>query len=190
VCCGTKRLTEIRCPSGCAYLASAREHPAAAVARQQQRDMSVLLPGVRDLDDRQSQLFLLLAQDLVRYQAPEFQRLLDEDILEAATAMAATFETAARGVIYDHRPPSLAAQRLTTALTTRLAEAARNGASAFERDAAVVLRRIEEMVRALRAIEPSNERACLDLLGRVLRSRGDTAATPAAPSPAESLILP
>src|SRR4029079_6022625 len=27
VCCGTKRLVEIQCPSDCAYLATAREHP-------------------------------------------------------------------------------------------------------------------------------------------------------------------
>ncbi len=29
VCCGTKRLTQIPCPSDCVYLASAREHPPA-----------------------------------------------------------------------------------------------------------------------------------------------------------------
>src|SRR5262245_27935296 len=42
VCCGTKRLVEIRCPSDCSYLASAREHPAAVVVRQQQHDFDQL----------------------------------------------------------------------------------------------------------------------------------------------------
>ena len=40
ICCGTKRLVEIQCPSNCAYLASAREHPAAVVRRQQERDVA------------------------------------------------------------------------------------------------------------------------------------------------------
>ena len=65
---------------------------------------------------------------------------------EAAAALAATFETAARGVIYEHRPASLPAERLATALKPVLAEAGKGSASAFERDAAVVLRRLEEAV--------------------------------------------
>ena len=32
VCCGTKRLVEIRCPATCGYLQSARVHPAASRA--------------------------------------------------------------------------------------------------------------------------------------------------------------
>ena len=43
VCCATKRLVEINCPSECPHLASAREHPAAAVRRRQERDVAVLM---------------------------------------------------------------------------------------------------------------------------------------------------
>ena len=104
VCCGTKRLVEIACPSDCAYLASAREHPAAATLRQHQHDVALLVRFVRDLNERQSQLFFLLATFLLRYNPPELQPLIDEDIAEAAAALAATFETASRGVIYEHQP--------------------------------------------------------------------------------------
>jgi hypothetical protein len=190
VCCGTKRLTEIRCPSECTYLASAREHPPAAFLRQRQRDMGVLLHGLRDLDDRQSQLFFSLTQELVQYEVPELQRLLDDDVAEAAGAMAATFETAARGVIYDHQPASLPAQRLATALAGRLADSRRTAGSAFDRDAAVVLRRIEETARALRTAEPSNARSFLDLLGRALRDPALAGTAPEAQPRSESLILP
>ncbi|SVD73437.1 uncharacterized protein METZ01_LOCUS426291, partial [marine metagenome] len=39
VCCGTKRLVEINCPSDCGYLASSKAHPPAVVQRQQERDI-------------------------------------------------------------------------------------------------------------------------------------------------------
>ena len=32
---------------------------------------------------------------------------IDDDVAEATAAMAATYETAARGVLYEHRPQSL-----------------------------------------------------------------------------------
>src|SRR6185436_15038482 len=101
VCCGTKRLTQIQCPSDCAYLATAREHPPAAAVRQQQRDLGLLVQFMRDFNQRQSQLFFLIATFLARYEAPEFQPLIDDDVGEAAAALASTFETAARGVIYE-----------------------------------------------------------------------------------------
>jgi hypothetical protein len=168
VCCGTKRLVQIQCPSDCTWLASAREHPAAVVVRQQQRDVGLLLQFLRDFGQRQSQLFLLVGTVLVRYEPPELQAVIDDDVAEAAAAMAATYETGARGVIYEHRPASLQAERLASALKPVLAAAGKGAGSAFERDAAVVLRRVEEAVRDVRARDQQNRRAFLDLLGRVL----------------------
>ena len=110
VCCGTKRLTQIQCPDDCGYLAVAREHPPAATARQQQLDVELLLQFVRDFSQRQSQLFAMTLTFLVRYQPPELQPLNDDDVLDAAAALAATFETASRGVIYEHRPASAPAR--------------------------------------------------------------------------------
>jgi hypothetical protein len=168
VCCGTKRLVQIRCPSDCAWLASAREHPPAAVVRQQQRDVALLLPLMRDLSERQSQLFFLLSTFIARYEPPELQPLLDDDVVESASALAATFETASRGVIYEHRPASLSGDRLMTALKTVLAEAGRGLGSAFERDAISVLRLMATAATEIRSLEPANRHAFLDLLGRVI----------------------
>src|SRR3981189_2749473 len=122
VCCGTKRLVQIACPADCAWLASAREHPPAVAVRQQQRDVGVLLQVIRDFSERQSQLFLLISTFLVRYEAPELQPLIDDDVAEAMAALAATFETSARGVIYEHRPGSLPAERLVGGLKQLLVE--------------------------------------------------------------------
>src|SRR5262245_52129795 len=71
ICCGTKRLTEIQCPSDCVYLAAAREHPAAVLVRQQQRDFGVVMQFARDLNDRQARLFVLIARFLTTYRPPE-----------------------------------------------------------------------------------------------------------------------
>jgi hypothetical protein len=168
VCCGTKRLVQIRCPSDCAWLATAREHPPASIVRQQQRDIGLLVQFMRDLSERQSKLFFLITAFLARYRAPELQTPIDEDVAEAMGALAATFETASRGLIYDHRPASVLAERLTTALKPVLAEAGKGAGSSFERDAAVVLRRLEEAVRDVRALEAGNREAFLDLLRRVI----------------------
>jgi hypothetical protein len=159
---------EIQCPADCSYLAAAREHPSAAAVRQQQRDVDLLVQCMRDLSERQSQLFFLISTFLQRYEPPELAPLIDEDVADAAAALAGTFETAARGVIYEHRPTALTADRLATALRPVLAEAGKQAGSAFDRDAAVVLRRIEEAARALKAEDPSNRRAYLDVLGRAL----------------------
>ena len=198
MCCGTKRLVQIRCPADCAYLASAREHPAAATVRRQQRDIGFVTQFVRDFSERQSRLFLLItgfvvegdrlaregdkfARD-VREPVPVLDSLIDDDVAEAAAALAATFETASRGVIYEHRPASLPAERLMAALKPLLAEAAKSQGASFERDAAVVLRRIEEAARHVRAQDPENHRAFLDLIGRVVVRRPDALDTEGHPS--------
>ena len=176
VCCGTKRLVEIRCPSDCGYLATAREHPPAATVRQQQSDMSRLLPAIRDLSDRQSRLFLLLATDIARYQPEALQPLFDADAEEAVASLASTYETAVRGVIYEHRPASLPAQRLAVALNTRLKEVG-GSIAGFDRDAAVVLRRLEAAARAPSGTQ--DRRVFLELLGRVMAASSGQDAGPA-----------
>jgi len=193
VCCGTKRLTQIPCPSDCPWLATAREHPAAAVVRQRQRDVALLMRAVRDFSERQSQLFLLVSTFLVKYEAPELQAIVDSDVLEGLAALASTYETSARGVIYEHRPASLPAERLVNLLKPILVQAGEGGGSAFERDAAVVLRRAEETAREARNADPPNRRAFLDFLLRVIARRPEAegeAGQPPAPEERSRLILP
>jgi len=190
VCCGTKRLTVIQCPSDCVYLASAREHPPAAVVRRQEQDVDRLVQFLHDLNTRQSQLFFLIGSFVARYKSPELHPLIDDDVAEAAAALAATFETAARGLIYDHRPASLPADRLATGIKALLAEAAGNGGSAFDRDAGVVLRRVERAAREVRKSEPANRSAFLDLLGRMIRTPEESPSDRTAAPERSRLIVP
>ena len=189
MCCGTKRLVEIQCPGDCPWLAGAREHPPAVVVRQHQRDVGALMEFLRDFNRRQSQLFLMISTFLVRYEAPVLQPLIDEDIVEGMGALAGTFETASRGVIYEHRPESMAAERLASALKPILSEAGQGAGSAFERDAAVVLRRVADAARGYAA---NDRRAFLDLLSRMITrtaGAGDPE-VPAGSDTPERLIVP
>jgi len=168
VCCGTKRLVEINCPADCVWLASAREHPPAARVRQQERDRARLMPLMLDFSERQVQLFFLLANFIARYEPPELQPLFDEDVEEGAGALASTFETASRGVIYEHRAASLSAERFANALKPALAEMGRGLGSAFERDAAGVLRRVATLARDVRTADTANRRGFIDMLRRLV----------------------
>jgi hypothetical protein len=194
VCCGTKRLVEIACPADCGYLTAAREHPAAAVKRQQERDVAVLLPTIRDLTERQYQLFFLFQTLIARHTPEGFARLLDDDVAQAAAAVAATLETSARGVIYDHTPTARTAQRLAAEMKTMIAQVREQGGTVYDREAAMVLRAIEMGAREAGKAAGATDSSYLTLVARLLRleaartGHGDAAPAPA--KPASSLILP
>ena len=171
MCCGTKRLVDIACPADCVWLASARDHPAAVIVRQQQRDLELLVQFMRDFNRRQSQLFFLVNSFVNEYQPEQLHALNDADVAEAVDALAATYETAARGVIYEHRPQSLPAERLAVAMKPLLAEAGKGQGTPFERDAAVVLRSIGAAVREVAKQARANQRAYVELLRRVMRKQ-------------------
>ena len=191
VCCGTKRLVEIACPDDCPHLATAREHPAAVVKRQQQEDVAVLLPGIQHLTERQYQLFFLFHTAIARHKPEGFSRLIDDDVAEAAGAVAATLETSARGVIYEHQAQSLTAQRLASELKALLTEIKSQGATVLDGEAAIVLRAIEDGAKHTRRAHgvAEGDTSYLALMGRLLQVRKAT--PPSEPSaPQSSLILP
>ncbi len=145
---------------------------------------------MRGLNQRQARLFFALNTAVLRHEPADFQPVIDEDVAEAAGAMAATLETRSRGVIYDHRPASLPAERLMAALRPVVADSGRTGGSAFEREAAVVLRQLEKAVHEVRSDGASNKRAYLELVGRVLEKASEEHAEEINTSDGPRLILP
>jgi hypothetical protein len=190
ICCGTKRLVEIHCPHDCGYLTTARSHPPAVIQRQQDMDRALLLPLLQGLTERQSRLFLMLAAVASRYQSDALQKLVDDDIAQAAGALASTLETAAKGIVYEHRPTSLVASRLMAELKTVVDEVVKNAGSALERDATTALRRIEHGAKMMATVRP-DAAELQQLFVRVLAPPPGTAQEPIASSaPASSIILP
>ena len=188
MCCGTKRLVEIQCPADCGYLSSAREHPAAVVRRRQEDDVSRLLPTIRHLTERQYQLFFLFQTLIARHTPQGLTRLVDSDIAEAAGALAATLETAGRGVIFEHTPQGPPAQALAAELKTLLAQMRERGTVVYDGETAIVLRAIERGAQEVKAPD-GGDAGYADLIARLLQvtaaSPSPTGATPASP-----LILP
>jgi hypothetical protein len=183
VCCATKRLVEIRCPADCPHLASARRHPPAAVKRQNETDLQTLTAGLGPLSEGQLQLFFLIHSHLLKPAADGVEQPVDAEVADAASALAATLETASRGVIFEHRAETVTGRRLAAELAAVLQEAGRGGGSRFEREAAVVFRAIATAASAT-ATTPKS-RAYLQLVGRVLR---EGAPEPAPVGP--TIILP
>ena len=145
VCCGTKRIVEIACPPSCIYLTTAQRHPAAAVKRQQEHDLAVLLGALGRLSEAQLQIFFVIHTFITRFK-PEGLALSDADVAEAAGALATSFETASKGVLYEQQSTSPASEALRRELKLFLAKLASEsgaGGSRFEREVAVVLRGIE-----------------------------------------------
>lgn len=187
ICCGTKRLVEIKCPESCVHLTTAREHPAAVVKKQQERDVAALLPTINHLSERQHQLFFLIHSVIARHKPEGFSRLLDEDVAQAAGAVAATVETAVKGVLYEHTPASMLAQRLAKEITAMLAEVRSHGTKIYDGEVAIALRAIERGAREAHT-KPAEDTAYLSLIGRLLHVRSQP--TPEESKAGSSLILP
>ena len=120
-------------------------------------------------------------------------------VRDTAQALAATYETASKGIIYEHHPSSAPADRLSRELKPLLE--GRDGRSpvASEPDLVAVLRRVERAATEARAAFDGDRHAYLDLAGRLLRAssggdtgRSDETATPADPKSgaAPPLIIP
>ena len=150
--------------------------------------MSRLLPTIRHLTERQYQLFFLLHSLIARHRPQGLTRLVDSDVEEAAGALAATLETAGRGVIYDHTPPGAPAQALLAEIRTMLSQMREQGATVYDGETAIVLRAIERGAREIKGPE-EGDAAYVDLLARLL----PVSATPPSatgPGPASALIVP
>jgi hypothetical protein len=191
VCCGTKRLVEIACPPDCPYLATAREHPPAVVQRQQERDMQFLLPRIADLTETQYRLYLFLQALVLQHARAAVPAPHDRDAAEAAATVAATLETAHKGIIYEHQAASLPAQRLATEIGRAIADLAqRAGAngSRMERDAAAALRRLERAAReaAAEVPDPASPDTSWFALATRMMAGAAQGASPAAEEPAAS----
>jgi hypothetical protein len=185
VCCGTKRLVEITCPPDCRYLKSAETHPPASVRRQQERDLGFLMAMNDGLSPAQSELYWAVLTFVAGFRSDPLVKVVDEDLADGVASLAATYETAGRGVIYEHRPQSLIAQRFVTDLQGFLGALAKESQAAarrVERDAAVVLRRLEAGARNVTKTADEGPSTALDIISRaVTNAARQTASKGSAP---------
>ena len=136
--------------------------------RQQEDDLKTFLPAVRDLTEAQAELMWRVLAFLREYRGDELTRTTDTDVETAASALAATHETAARGLIYEQQPNSLPAQRLAAAFKGFLAEIAGSRGSSLDRDLAAIFRAVERGARDARKTLPGGDTAYLALVRRLI----------------------
>jgi hypothetical protein len=112
------------------------------VRRQQEQDVAVLMGALGPLSEAQLQIFFLAHALIARFK-PDGARLTDRDVADAAGALASSYETASRGVLYEQPAPSPASEALRRELKTLLTKVAGEGGARIERELAAVLRGIE-----------------------------------------------
>lgn len=168
-CCGTKRQVEIRCPADCGWLKAARAHPHAALQRQQHHDSALIIQLISGLDDEAYAVLMACLPAALSFRTGADPPPLDHDLEAAAAALAATAETAARGVLYEHRPDSMVAARLARAMSAPLAGAAQDGLPRLDTATVVAMRRLAASVKAFERTAPESPHAYLDFLDRVLK---------------------
>ena len=149
--------------------------------------MAALMPSIGELTERQYQLFFLF-QNVIAQARPEgLARITDADVAEASGAAAATLETAARGLIYEQRPQSPAARKMAEAFAALVAQVREQGATVYDREAAIALRAIEKGAQTVGPQMGNGDKGYLDLMFRLLQvNRAKADAGPGS----GSIILP
>lgn len=170
VCCATKRGVEIQCPESCPHLAAARHHPPAVVQRRYERDLDILRPCLAGTTDRQYALLLWLHASTADQRATAVPALRDDDLVAAAGSLASTLETEARGIIYEHAPATITAQRVIEDYKRALADLEKDSGTRLARDASAALRLLERLGRQV-ASKEQTPTALIELLDRLSAPR-------------------
>ena len=147
---------------------------------------------MQHMNERQTQLMSTLLAFVREHPGDGLLKTTDADVEAAAGALAATHETAGRGLIYEHRPSSLPAQRLAEDLTRFVAQVRGESGSSFDEDLAAVFRAIERGARDAAKKLPGAETAYLALLRRVIAApqpKGDRGPDSALLQPGGSLLV-
>ena len=126
------------------------------------------------MTERQHHLALRL-QSFLRGDRPDAPTVLDDDVANAARALAETYETSSRGIIYEHKAGTPTAERLSAELRTLVESQRSEGLQLTDSEVSLVLRAIETGSREARAALPGDKTAYLELLKRVLRAPSATA---------------
>lgn len=118
------------------------------------------------------QEILVMVQGFLRTARPDAVTLVDEDVARAARALAETYETASRGIIYEHVAALPAAARLGADIKALIERARGQGAGLRDGDLAAALRRVERAADTAAKVLPGGDTAYLEMLKRVLRDTG------------------
>ena len=144
------------------------------IQRQQERDARFVIPIIAGLSEQQFELFHLVQNALLLLAKSGELPVDDEIVRDAVQALAATCDTASKGIIYEHRPASLHAERLARELQWLVEGRDSQRPAANERDLVEVFRRIAQAADQAGTVLDGGNRAYLNLAGRLMRSAPGT----------------
>lgn len=170
-CCGTKRLVEIDCPSGCVYLTGAHAPGWAGRETERRRDARRMAPHLQGLSEDQVRLFFLALVGIAGMRRAH-REASDALLAQALSTVRKTAETRRRGILYDHQADDLRAQALTTELKGLFESKDDEGRPVALDDADLlpVLAALEDCVRATLR-ESSGPTEFLDMAARLVGAR-------------------
>ena len=146
------------------------------VKRQQEQDLAVLVTALGRVSETQLQFFFVIHALIARF-TPEGLPVTDADVADAVGALATSFETASRGVLYEGQASSPTAEALRRELKNHLAKLADDAESSrFQRELSVVLRGIERGARHEAEGIGDGPVNYLTLVSRILQERPPNAA--------------
>ena len=111
VCCGSEREVTIDCPSDCTYLIASREHYDERRAIDWDKIPFAGRKIPRSALLAHEKLFLELSYAICDY-ARENPALVDPDVITAMQALAETYETLTKGILYENPPDHLMQREL------------------------------------------------------------------------------
>lgn len=148
--------------------------------------MRFLVPRIADLTETQYRLFMLAQALAVQHAKTASPSPVDADVADGVASVAATLETAGKGIIYEHRATAIPAQRIADAIGAAIRDlvtrAGSDGAR-LERDSAKALRALERTAREAQKDLPDPERPDVSWLALASRMFANAAPPDEAPAP-------
>lgn len=156
--------------------------------------MRFFLPRISELTETQYHVLMLIQAIVVRHAKSAIPAPLDGDVADGVASVAATLETAGKGIIYEHRAASIPAQRIAAEISAAIGDLARRAGSEgarLERDAAKALRALERTARDARqeltdTVRP--EASWLTFASRIMAGVEPPAERPAAEAESKLVI--
>ena len=141
-----------------------------------------------------------MVQSFLRIDRNDVMPITDNDVQQATAALAQTYETASRGILYEHSPTSVTGQRLAKEISDYIEVKRSDGTRLSDIDLAVAMRRLETAAQTAKTSlgrdddpDSVSDTSYLSLLRRVLKDPdADSVTTKVEPIQAKesTLIVP
>lgn len=162
-CCGTKRRVEIHCPEDCPYLYG--EHDPRWESRARLEEKARFAAPFVGLDEKAANLLAFLHVMLLTASRSLGGDLSDREAQQVVAALARTYETLSKGIIYQHQVDSPRLQSVVDRLAQLLRERERFVPGASDGDVLAALSALETAL-ATHLQHTAGGRSYLDLAAR------------------------